>query len=489
MSVTDRLMKLGQWSVTLDDVALKDEIDYFDHIVIVPGEFRQPSILSDASILSIARYTGIIREKHVTGSSDKNENLELFGHDVEGWLGDEDRRGFVYETRRIYLADTFANVMDRSGSPTFGLLRDDAGAQTSIHAGTIFSVAGSYTGAHEFTDQRTAIRYVVDVFEAEYRVNPDFTIDLGNESDLFVTTPTTVLARKITDGRDPNFDGLPLANFESINDVNDYSTRTIVLANGSGELIKTGSADAASVPYQDGFGNTVVRVRTISESETNEGNANSRASLHQNETGSLRKALTISTREFDIEGDFDVGDTVYVHDPTDDALIDTANEVRFRGQVLNPIKTRIFGMTWPVREGMSVYIRHGDATYTDVTDSVQFETGGDISLDIGAHPRSTFVEDPGTTFVRVNPGTGSDDATVPAVPAHTSTPWTTGNYLDNEGNTRSTILAQWATPLNTDGSTITDGDRYEIRWRRNGETDYQFSTVAWGTNAFLIQDL
>ena len=59
-------MKLGTWSLNLTDTSLRDELGYFEHVVIVPAELRIPDRLSDASILSIARYVGIIRTKRVS---------------------------------------------------------------------------------------------------------------------------------------------------------------------------------------------------------------------------------------------------------------------------------------------------------------------------------------------------------------------------------------------------------------------------------------
>ncbi len=485
--ITQRLMKLGSWSLVLSDSSLKDEIEYFEHVVIVPGELRQPDVLGDASILSIARYAGIIRSKKVRGSGDE-DTLELSGQGPEGWLGDEDGRGFVYESERVYTADTFANVINRASS-VFGLLRDAAGDPTAILAGTINSVAGTYTGSHVFVNQRTAIRYVCDVFGAEYRVNPDFTLDAGEAVDLFVTAPTTVVARKITDGRDPNFDGIPLSDFEAFLDVNDYTTRTIVLAEGTGDTLITGEADAASVPYLDPQGNAVVRVQTVNEAETESVNATTRAQLHQDASGVLRKGLTLSPTDYDVEGDVGVGDTVYLWDPTDAALIDTANEIRFRGSVLNPIAIRVLGVSWPVTRGMAVYIRHGDGSYTDVTDSVIFETG-DTKLEVGANPRSGSDGASGQVVSgRVNTDPDGNDTTIPDQPAHSGTPWGTSNYQDSEGRTRSQIVVAWTQPLNTDASTITDGSHYVVRWRRNGESDYQTSAVPFGTLTFLLQDL
>ena len=82
--ITERLMKLGSWNLLLTDTTLRDEIEYFEHVVIVPAELRVPDRLSDASILSIARYVGIIRSKRITGPAGGDDSLELAGHGLAG---------------------------------------------------------------------------------------------------------------------------------------------------------------------------------------------------------------------------------------------------------------------------------------------------------------------------------------------------------------------------------------------------------------------
>lgn len=421
--ITERLMMLGSWTIVLSDAALKDEISYFDHVVVLPGDLRHPTLYDDASILSLARYVGIVRGKRVSASAGADETLELRGHGPAGWLGDEEEKGELLEVARVYAADTFVDILTSATTP-FGILRADSGGPTAILAGTISAVAGTYTGTHHYQNQRTALRYICDVFGAEYRVNPDFTIDAGLDSDLFVTTPTAILARKITDGRDPSIEAIPIATVDVDVDVNEYTTRTVLLAEGSGSLLKFGEADAPSVPYTDPQGNDVVRTRIVNESETNEANADARAELALAAFAGTRKALTVSTREFDVEGTFEVGDTVYLWDPTDAELVDVANEVRYRGETLNPTTIRILGSTWPVTAGMAVYIRHGDGTYTDVTDSVVFESG-DVSLEVGAVPRSaTTGLDPHIVRGKINTETGgaaddvggSPDTTPPSTP-------------------------------------------------------------------------
>ena len=221
--ITERLMKLGSFSIRLRDTSRIDELTYFGTIVVVAQRILNPSRVSDADLLAAASYSGILREKRLVTAAGKRDELALAGHGPEGWLADEEGKGYVYETERAYSADTFANVINRSGSAPYGLLRNDAGALVVIKDGMINSVAGTYTGTHLFQNQRDAIRYVAEVFGAEYRVNPDFTLDAGTQAQLFVTTPTAIAVRREAIGDDPNFDGIPYGTFSTVRDIKHYA--------------------------------------------------------------------------------------------------------------------------------------------------------------------------------------------------------------------------------------------------------------------------
>ena len=372
----------------------------------------------------------------------------------------------------------------------YGLLRDDAGAFVALTAGVVNAIAGTYTGEHVFQNQRAAIDYVLDAFGGERRVNPDFSIDFGIASDLFVTTPTALVVRHGAGGRDPGFDGVPLAKFTTGEDARDFTTRAVVLAQGQGETLITGTADVASNPYNDPQGDDVVRTRLVSESETSPGNADARAQLVVNRFSGTRKAIAISTDEYDVEGVIAPGDTIYVYDP-EGGLVDTTNEARFRGRVLNPEAIRCFAVGFPVTDRMGVYIRRSGspATWLDVSE-VFVPESGPTTLTVGAHPRSATEEsEPQAVAGKVFVDPDGNDATIPDAPAHTSTPWATSSYVDDEGRTRAQIVASWSQPLNTDASTIVDGSHYVVRWRRNGETVYQTTAVPFDTTSFNLQDL
>ena len=98
--------------------------------------------------------------------------------------------------------------------------------------------------------------------------------------------------------------------------------------------------------------------------------------------GSIRenqlRALATQTKP----GHIVVGDMIYVFD-ADGSLVDSANQVRYRGGFIYPIKQRVYATTWPIERGMGVWYRSKVGAWTDLTNYVEFEEPG-VSLEVGA---------------------------------------------------------------------------------------------------------
>lgn len=442
MTVNEVLMSAGSWSIQLSPViprSILDRLDYFGHIAIVPGRV-DPRAYGD-DLLTAARYVGVLRER------DLGDSAKISGAGMVVWLGDEDDKGDIFENATTFASASFANTIR-------GLLP----ASGAITEGTLYSVAGAYSGTHQWESSRKAIQYVCDTFGAEYRVNNDGTLDAGLDSDLFNTdNPTCVVVRRNA-GRDMRLTGIP-GSFETQRDVEDFTTRVVLLAEGEGAAIATGDADInpALNPYKDIHGNTVVRTRLVSESDTSSGNADVRAQLQLNRFTSTRDALQLSATDYEIRGSFEVGDTVWVYD-VDSGLVDTANEITFQGQRINPIALRAVETTWPVTEGMTVAYRAGDGTWYDLTDYVVYEGQAATQIVVGELSRS--LTSSGFEPVGSRPNA---DTSVPGVPTFVE-PFTGSVFLDARGFSRAQLMVKWSAPLNADGSTILDGDHYEIRY-------------------------
>lgn len=456
-------MGLGSWSVTLREETpreILDRLGYFGHVAMISGRVN-PAEYGD-NLLTMAKYVGVLTKREF------DDIKRIGGQGMAVWLSDSDGKGEVFESPVSITGKTFAQTITTlmSGS-------------TAVVVGTLYSVAGTYSGTHVWQSRGKAIDYVCSTMGAEWRVNGDATLDAGPIANLFKTTPDCVIVRRDA-GRDLTLTGLT-GDMQLSRDVEDFTTRVVLLAEGEGQATSTGSADILSNPYLDIRGNPVKRTRLISESETSTGNAEARAQLQLNRFTGTRNALRLAAQDIEVDGSFEVGDYVWVYDP-DAGLYDTSNEVTFRGQRINPIKLRAVEASWPITSSMTVAYRHQDGSWLDLTAYFLPESGG-TSIGVGELGRS--LTNSGTEPVGPRP---IPDTTIPGAVTWVL-PFTTGVYLDGLGNTRARILASWNLPLNADGSTILDGSHYEIRYGVSPATTWQTVFAPWGDLQAQILDL
>jgi hypothetical protein len=474
VAVTEVLKALGSWDLKLLPGVPRDTldaIDYFGHVAIVPGRL-DPAQYGD-NLLTAARYVGVVRTKTIGDdgrTTESGDDISVGGVGMAFWLGDEDNKGDIFENAVTPASASFA--------ATINMLLPASGAVT---AGTYYSVAGAYTGRHQYETPRTAISYVCDTMSTSsvpvsWRVNGNGTLDAGPDSSLFVTTPTCVIVTKGA-GEDMTLRALP-GSLDVTRDVEDYSTRVVLLAEGEGSSVATGAADISpATGYKDIHGNPLKLTRLVSESDTATTNANIRAALQLSRFTSTRNALTLSTADYDVHGSFVVGDRVWVYDP-DAGLIDTTTEITFRGMRLNPLKLQVTETNWAVTAGYTVAYRSAAGVWTDLTDYIEFETDDTSTVTVGDFSRQ--LTDSSTEPVGSRPNA---DTSVPGVPVFVE-PFTGVAYLDGRGFTRARAVLSWTAPNNVDGSTVLDGDHYEIRYAVDTDMIYpatwsQISQVRW----------
>lgn len=478
MAVNDVLGALGSWDFTLKSTTppdVWDAITYFGHVAFIPGRL-DPAQYGD-SLLDAARYVGVVRQRSNSGDDRRTRQIEqgyqLGGVGMAMWLGDDEDKGDIYENAVTPASASFAT--------TINALLPASGAVT---AGTIYSVAGTYSGRHQYETPRKAIQYVCETFTASsgqkvgWRVNGDGTLDAGPETDLYVTDPRCVISRK-TSGKDTSgVESVPGA-FGVSRDMEDFSTRVVLLAEGEGESIATGTADIdpGLNPYKNIHGGSLKLTRLASESDTGVTLADTRAELLLSQYTTSQDELTVETDNYYIEGSFNVGDYVWVWDPSA-GLVNTANEITFRGERLNPIKLQVTEAKWPISEGYTVAYRDANGVWYDLTDHVEFEGSQTVYVTVGGFARA--LEGSGAQPVGSRP---SQDTSIPGVPTFV-TPFVGSAYLDSRGYTRARIILAWNAPLNVDGSTILDGDHYEIRYAVDADMLYpatwsQVSQISW----------
>src|SRR5574343_49386 len=472
VTIQQVLQKVGRWSLRLKPGAppgVLSSLTPFGHIVVIPG--RVNPVERGDECLSLARYVGIFREMEAS------PQVTLAGVGLEAWLGDEDGKGDVIESPGIALSGaTFAASVN-------------AIAPACLPVGTVYSgVPGTVTNTFLYQSRRTALDYLCSVMGGEWRVNNTFSLDAGPRANLFVTTPRCLIVRKDLAGYDQQVRAVR-GDLSSTQSWKDFTTRTVIVSQALG----SGTADAATVPYKDAFGNAVKFTRIVDEvDETSSVNAASRAQSVLNLFAGSRRGVRLSVADFDVAGDFAPGDSVYVFDP-DSGLYDTAVEVPFRGRLLNPMAVRVLSVSWPVTDQYTVGFRispstvGGSPTWIDLTPWVEAESGaGEIEVADSQVPALTNgIGGLGTQVA--GGGGGAGDTAVPNAPVFGA--FTTTSYQPDDGLSRAAVKLTWTQPTNTDGSTIVDGDRYEIRYRPTGTTDWQITAVPFDQLSATVTNL
>jgi len=520
MSVTEKLMAPGQFNLTLDKSitpnTIVNSIDAWGQIVIVPADLNVNEF-SDSTLLDAASYVGIVYSLELG----EEDSVNIYGQGLTAYLGDSDTRGMpISETGgnsgvRSYSGSTLENVLDHTGTPK-GLLRDEAGNQGAIRKGTITEPSGTYTGKHYTESALKAIKYVCQDMGVEFKISTTGYLDAGPVGNIFAghsSDPTSIIVRDAS-GEDPNIDGISTTSLLAQYDASEFVSQVELIANKYGAEANIGNATASTIPYKDLFGNNLKRIQYVSDPQTQGTSKTDRATSYLNELNTVKKTLNVSLEEYDISGDFVVGDKIFIYDP-DIGFVDTEAdktldgrsslfEAVYQGQVLNPTKIRILGITWPVKQGYGVFYRDKDGNYTELTDYCVFEEG-DVQLEIG-DVAPTIGESLGFSGYTVDQ-TGSPDKSVPGQPTDSNgnvgLNTVAGTYSDGNGISKAFIKVTWNQPNNTDGSSITDGAYYRLRYRVVQDTDgnniidstdtqvteYIYSTVDFGTREFIIYDL
>jgi len=328
----------------------------------------------------------------VTG---KPNGKTLSGQGLPFWLGTDDGLGAIYETA---ITNTSASL-----STWIAAL-----LPPSISVGTINN-SGTSTLSYAFRwmAPREAIHFACKAMGAEWRTNPDFTLDAAKKSNLFVDTPTTVITRN-SGSRDGAraYTGVDARDIVVAQDVDGYTTKVIIVGQrGDGAEVAQGTA-SGSPSLKDGLNNTVVFKRLVDAPDSPAANLSNLATNVLAQYPQTRRHLTLSSDTYAVPMITRPGDNVYVYDQ-EAALTDPSVQLRWRGEIISPVLLRCKEYTWPLERGMGVYARRSGATptYTDLTDFVQWEDGQPTSWVVGSR-RNDPEYDPsllGPAFLGINP--------------------------------------------------------------------------------------
>lgn len=386
MSVTERLMGIGQWDLALRDDTPRSVMDQllvkspgvgFGHMVVTPTHL---DVTLGEGLLALARYTGVYRKQP--------SEFGMAGAGLAMWIEDEDGKGPAYTGRLNTDEGTFAQWVAK--------LRPAA-----LKPGVTSTIGGSFAQWYHRTTLRKPLDEVCAAFGAEWVVRPNFRFDIGRPAELFAMNPRAVIVRRQGDGgRDYNVTGI-VGDLDVERDLEDWVRRAVhYLGVEEAPVVGTanGGVAAADVPYRRPDGQAIdmdLLVEDFGEADAPTAEANRIAGIEYAARRTAHEELTVSSVGYDIGADVAVGDNVWVFDQNR-GIYDLANPVTYRGQTIYPETIRCVGLTWPVKRGMGVYMRTfvkgaGAAwspQWIDLTEYVDWEDG-ETTVEVGAKPRSS----------------------------------------------------------------------------------------------------
>lgn len=352
--------------------ATLEQITPFSAIIITPTYQGPAGTLAAADLLAVASYSGILTAR-------TDQRCSWSGSGPAMLLGDPDGKGKLF-TSTTSPTRTVANFVTNE---IIG-----GGRGNGITAGTITASATTYTVQIKAgSNARQLLDYLCDRAGMQWRIKPDFTLDINTQATLWPTTTTpTLIVRKGTGGRDLNVTGWN-ADLDVKTDWDDYTTAVYVEptagSNGSATITTTYYAPDGTLIDMERY--------VVSTKATSTAAANGVASAQLGRFDEPRHEITLDPNVYDIANDVRVGDTIMVYDVAN-GLYDTTREQPYRGEVIHPTTARVVGMTWPIRQGMGVYLRGSDSanTITDLTPFVEWESGS-AEVEVNA-TRRTVVD-------------------------------------------------------------------------------------------------
>lgn len=362
--IVERFQRVGSFSLALDPAApaaLRSTIAEYGHIFITPTEMSADAF-SDATIQAQALWSGVVTGPPAAGQID--------GWGLGWWLGGNgDHDGDAIETPVTLATVTLSSALSTllpAGQP--------------IIPGTVTNTGTSITTVLPISSRFQGVAEAIALAGAEWIIQPDFTIDAAATGTLFSTTPTVLLTTDPEPLDMAGVRGVEIAKATSSIDARGYATKIIAVAqSGDGSQVATGSA-TRSTSYLDGLGNSVALQRFVNLPAVPDANADTVAQNLLN-LSSVRKSIAATARPDHLRRILKPGDYVYLYDQAG-GLLDRANQITYQGDVICPVITRLYGITWGFEQGMGCFYRSASGTITDLTPYIVRETG-DTQLDVG----------------------------------------------------------------------------------------------------------
>lgn len=365
--IREGFMQVGEWDVTLlpeAPLSVRSVADHYWQLVVTPS--RVPGLdASRSDVVANARYRGPLLEM-------SDDRTRLRGAGMLHYLTWSENEAPGPAFGQAWDWSDYLLEMESNHSQWTQVGLD---LQAVVDEPTDTWPDSTADSSDDLpTNMFDELLFLAGVLGCEFYVNAQREFHSGgaDSSSLWTTTPTVILMRGQS-GRDIDLIGLPIASWGVDDDAWDHATSVSVYGTG-------GTGATSSVLFDSYAADGSASTREVIEVSATIDNANDAgrrveaiAAEHKR-----RRVVEVSVDEPDPGRWIKPGDYLWAFDPLND-VTNTAQATYYHGMHVTPAKLRLYGMRWPIVQGMGVYLVNKDASATpavvDLTDFVAWESG------------------------------------------------------------------------------------------------------------------
>lgn len=307
-----------------------------------------------------ARYAGVVRGRGRIKREDGTDQIFIRGGSLNMFLGDQSDIGDI-----LAAEITFAVATDTIDDALDNLLPGTLTKGTVDTTGT-----DNVDGAYQWVTPLFALRKTFAIARAEYRVNPDGTVDGALDSNLFNIDDADVIAvvSATHRGSDVQWKSLPIIALDDARHTDEEVFRMWIVDPASpATAVAVFSKDVKLRTAPNGI--LIQRERVIFDSDPPGATGGQTLIQHMLDASGEAVEMRITTSYWEVaSGSLRVGDNFWIWDPPHimnlgtvdpDSGGDETDEfpIIYQGEWIFPRKARLQAATWPVVERMGVYYR------------------------------------------------------------------------------------------------------------------------------------
>jgi hypothetical protein len=421
--IDERLMAPGAWDVTLKDGTPPSLLERLRCVETHPQTLGAATLVVTAAHLNpdsigtgdtgtafhplfdAALYTGVVN-RCAAVLRGKVGSARLDGYGMAWHLGTPEDTGELWVGNAMTSSSNNARIFTESTHVWFDWLgmggtqtaSDGSGATVTLrpchlYDSNAFTIGSAIPYFPEPMTRREALNRISNHAGWLWYITPQMVLRAGLPGDLFPDGPRAIVSSDI--GSDPTLLTYATEEIGWEESLDNYRNKRVSFDDNGGTYPPVSWAYPNSTPPSgDYYGpdgtllHIVERDDHLQDENILEWGARQIAEVPAGQHA--RRALTVTGWPNREGVNLIPGEPVWVHEPLL-GLVDTGNEVRAGGQTLHPTEVDLYGVTWPVIEGMGVYVVFYDQDTStletlDLTPHVAYETGP-TTLDVGAPHR------------------------------------------------------------------------------------------------------